>query len=99
MVTLSQAKNLSHGQTLYIIGAFDSDGSPSRCRVSGAPKTWKRDAGRVQVPIKRGLRENGYLTENNLNDFTLERPNAITKAESKALKSKQSREMRSVVRY
>jgi hypothetical protein len=99
MVTLSQAKNLRHGQTLYIIGAFDADGSPSKCRVTGVAKLWKRDAGRVQIPIRRGQRENGYLTEDNLNDFTLEAPNAITRAESKALREKQSRQMRSVVRY
>lgn len=99
MVTLSQAKNLRHGQMLFIIGAFDSDGSPSKCRVSGAPKTWKRDLNRVQVPIKRGLYENGYLTQDNMNSFTLEAPKAITRAESKELRSKQSRQMQSVVRY
>jgi len=66
MITLEQAKNLKHGDVL--IAVKDS----KRWRVSGAVKTWKRDASRVQVPLKHGLYRHDYLTEQYLNDVTLE---------------------------
>lgn len=71
-MNLAAAKSLTHGQTVYHTTATNSDGTSQRFRVTGKVKTWKRDNFRVQVPVKRGLREYGYLTEHNIADFTLE---------------------------
>jgi len=60
-ITVAQAKNLRLGQTLYHTIHRNADGTPERWRVNGKPKTWKRIPGAVSVPVKRGLREYGYL--------------------------------------
>jgi hypothetical protein len=78
-LTLEQAKHLRHGQTLYTPGYFNADGTVQRWRVNGVPKTWKTQPGRVQVPIKHGLREHWYVDETNLHGFTLEEPPAKKK--------------------
>ena len=70
-ITLDQAKKLTVGQTIYTINYKNADGTLQRFRVNGKVKTWKRSPDRVQVPIKRGLYEYGYLDENNLWEFTL----------------------------
>lgn len=61
-LTLEQALQLQHGQTLYQLDAFNSDGSYRRWRVSGKVRTWKRDKNRVEIPIKHGLYSNDTLT-------------------------------------
>ena len=73
-MTLNEAKRLRHGQTVWIKGAYDSDGSPSKCRVTGKVQTWKTRPDEVRVPVKRGMREYGYITHRNLDRFTLTQP-------------------------
>lgn len=70
-MTLEQVKNLKHGDTVLMPTVENADGTPSRWRITGKVKTWKRDTNRVQVPIKRGLYQYGYLTENNMQHFEL----------------------------
>lgn len=69
MITLEQAKQLRYRETIYSVMDKNADGTPQRWRVNGKVQLWKRDAGRIRIPIKRGLYENSYLTENNLGDF------------------------------
>ena len=78
-ITISQAKNLRAGQTVYAIGYYNSDGTPQRFIVQGKPKTWKRNAERVEVTIKRGLKEYVTLTELCLEEFSLEAPEPLQK--------------------
>lgn len=72
-MTLPEAKALQYGQTLHWLGGKNADGSPMRYKVNGAPKTWKRQPERVQVPLKRGLYEFTYLTELELDQFEIAR--------------------------
>lgn len=65
-ITLKQAKGLKLGQTLHHVTNKNADGTPQRWRVNGKPKTWKRDQGRVEVPLKHGLYTYGRLTEDDL---------------------------------
>lgn len=74
MVTLAQAKKLRYRQVLYHRRWTNADGSAERWRVNGRPKTWKTRPNEVRVPIKRGLFEFGYLTQDNLKDFSLKEP-------------------------
>ena len=69
MITLEQAKRLTYRETIYSVNDVNADGSPQRWRINGKVQLWKRDAGRIRIPIKRGLYENSYLTENNLGEF------------------------------
>lgn len=62
-ITLNQAKKLTHGTILYHRTIKNTDNkTPSRLRVTGGVKTWKRDKTRIAVPLKHGLYEYGYLT-------------------------------------
>ena len=66
MITLEEAKNLSHG--MWLIDTTDN----KRWKVYGEPKTWVKSPNKVQVPLKHGLYTHGYLTEDNLQYFRFE---------------------------
>lgn len=70
-MTLEQAKTLKYGDHVHHITATNADGTPQRFRITGKVKTWKRSPERVQVPVKRGMYQYGYLTEHNINKFKL----------------------------
>jgi hypothetical protein len=71
-MTLKEAKNLKHGDTLLHRINKNHDGSPQQWRVSGKVKLWKRDPSRIRVPVKYGLYRNDYVTENDLHLVDLE---------------------------
>jgi len=78
-IKLWQAKNLKSGNVVYAIGYYNKDGSSQRFVVQGKPKLWKRNAERVEVTIKRGLKEYVTLTELCLDEFSLEEPEPLQK--------------------
>lgn len=45
------------------------DGTPLRARTNGKCKTWKSEPERFSLPIKHGLRDCGYLTERNADEW------------------------------
>ncbi len=61
MITLDQAKELQHGTILYHARNRNADGTPQRWKVNGKVKVWKRSPDKVEVPLKHGLRDHGYL--------------------------------------
>jgi len=65
-ITLKQAKALQHGNILHHKVNKNADGTPQRWRVNGMVKTWKRDTGRIKIPLKYGLYRYDYLTEDEL---------------------------------
>jgi hypothetical protein len=66
-LTFEQALNLKVGDILHY-----ADGKTCyHYKVNGQVKTWKKDESRIQVPLKRGLKSYGYLTESNLHLFHL----------------------------
>ena len=78
-ITLGQAKNLKCGEVVYAIGFYNSDGTAQRFKVCSKPKTWKRNSERVEVSLKRGLKEHVLLTELCLEEFSIEEPERIEK--------------------
>lgn len=62
-LTLSQAKKLSPGDMLYHRINKNADDTPQRWRVNGKVKTWKTRPNDVKIPVKQGLRNCDYLTE------------------------------------
>jgi len=77
MVTLEQAKALTSGTILYHVENKNADGTPQRWKVNGKPKIWKRSPERVQVPLKHGLYDYDYLTEDSLNLVVLNEEEAL----------------------
>ena|SRR5208283_1081140 len=53
-MTLVEAKALHYGQHIWILS---NQNDARRVKVNGAPKVWKRNPGRVEVPFKYGLYE------------------------------------------
>jgi hypothetical protein len=74
-ITLEQAKELKLGTILYHTINKNSDGSAQRWKVNG--KDWKKDPNRVKIPLKYGMYRYDYLTERELNLFTLEEPEKV----------------------
>ncbi len=74
MITIGQVKRIKWGSDVYVIGHYDSDGSPSHFRIAGVPQFWKTRPKDFKVPLKRGLYEHAYLTQDNAKMFTLKRP-------------------------
>lgn len=70
-LTLDEAKALRPGTTLYSRVNHNADGTCQRWKVNGQVKTWKRDASRVQVPVKHGMYAYDYVTENDLDAVSL----------------------------
>jgi hypothetical protein len=67
---LEEVKNLKPGTIVYDKTNKNADGTPARWKVNGKVKTWKRSPERVQVPVKHGLYDYGYITEDNMQFFT-----------------------------
>lgn len=59
-MTVEQMKQLSYGQHVTF---RNYQGRLVRLLINGQPKVWKRNPNRVQIPVKYGLYEYGYLTE------------------------------------
>lgn len=71
MITIEQAKNLKPGDILYHKVNKNSDGTPQRWKVNGKPKIWKTRPNEVKVPIKHGLRDYDYMTQDELHLVSL----------------------------
>ena len=70
-ITLEQAKSLRYSDMVHHLINKNADGTPQRWRVNGKPKIWKRSPDRVQVPVKHGLYNYDYITEDILDDISL----------------------------
>ena len=68
-MNLLQVKSLRSGSIVHHKTVKNADGTPARARVNGNVKTWKRSPERVRVPMKRGLYEYFYITEENMHEF------------------------------
>ena len=77
MITSNQAKNLKHGDILYHTINKNADKTPQRWRVNGKVKTWKRDTNRIQIPLKHGLYDYDYLTQDDLTIVCLTEEEAL----------------------
>lgn len=66
---LEQARQLRVGQILHHTIDKNKDGTPERWRVNGRIKTWKTRPDDIRIPLKRGLFDYGYLTDENMHLF------------------------------
>lgn len=65
MITKEIAMTATYRQEFHHISYLNSDGSPMRCRVNGACKTWKTRPAEFRLPVKHGLRQCFYITQDN----------------------------------
>jgi len=72
-ITLEQAKGLKHGDIVHHETNYNADGSCQRWRINGKVKTWKRDTGRIRIPVKNGLYKFDYITQHDLHLVHLEK--------------------------
>ena len=70
-ITLNEALNLKVGTIIYHTENRNADGTPQRWKINGKVKTWKRAPEKIQIPIKNGMRNFGYLTEYDLDKVSL----------------------------
>ena len=78
-LTNEQMRKLRYRQTLYHTVNRNADGTPQRWSVNGRVKTWKAIPWRIEVPLKRGLNEYGYLDHLNKAFFCLTEAEAMEK--------------------
>ena len=62
-MTFEEASALSYGSHVSFVGR---EGTLRTVKVNGQPKRWKRDASRIEIPVKYGLYE--YTTFYNRHD-------------------------------
>lgn len=71
-ITKEQALALQYRDTITFTGTDLIQPKGIKWRVNGKCKTWKRDSARFSLPIKHGLYDYGYLTNENACLFALE---------------------------
>lgn len=78
MITVMIAKKLKGGTELRHKTLKNADGiSAVRCRVNGECKTWKTKPNAFKLPVKYGLKQCFYITEENAGEWeTIEQAEA-----------------------
>lgn len=71
-ITKLQAITAKHGQIFLHMTAKNADGSPLRCRVNGESSVWKTRPAEFKLPVKYGLRECFYITNENADEWCTE---------------------------
>jgi hypothetical protein len=69
MITIREARKLTHGDILHDVKWKNADGTPVRWRVNGAVKFWKTRPKEFRIPVKHGMYDFGYITHENAEYF------------------------------
>ena len=67
MITKSEAQTVRNFEHVTLKG---SDGKPVRCRAMGKCQVWKNRPADFKLPVKYGLYQSFYITEDNANEWT-----------------------------
>ena len=65
MITKDQAVRATYRIIFHHTTVKNEDGSPARCRVNGKCQTWKTRPDEFKLPVKYGLKECFYITQDN----------------------------------
>lgn len=71
MITREIALSLRGHQVLQHKTLKNADGTPVRCRVNGACKTWKTRPSEFRLPVKHGLKHCFYITPSNAGEWEI----------------------------
>ena len=69
----NEAKGLQFGEKLHLHILRGNARGTERWRVNGQVRTWKRTPERFLVPLKHGLYDYFYMSENNCIEFHKEK--------------------------
>ena len=69
MITKKIATDSNYRGEFHHVTEKNSDGSPVRCRVNGACKVWKTRPDEFRLPVKHGLRNCFYITQDNASEW------------------------------
>ena len=81
MITKEMAITAHTGTVFYNVRLTNKDGTPTRARVNGKCKTWKRSPSEWQLPMKHGLRTCFYIHSGNCMDWAASEPRAVMEKE------------------
>jgi hypothetical protein len=70
MITKAQAMNATHGDIFHHATAKNADKTPARCRVTGMCKVWKTRPDEFRLPVKHGMYDSFYITQDNAADWS-----------------------------
>ena len=73
---------VTRGQTLFCSGYSNADGTPMRARVNGKLRTWKRQPGYFELPMKHGLRNCFYIAPDNVRYWYVTEDGAVAAREN-----------------
>jgi len=68
MITLDQAMTSNNFEHCTL---KNLDKTPVRCRRNGKTQTWKRQPERFKIPVKHGLYDFFYITNDNANQWNI----------------------------
>ena len=71
MITKQQAIDADIGHVFHHISIKNSSFEPVRCRKNGKVKVWKTRPEEFKMPVKHGLYDHFYITENNAGEWNL----------------------------
>ena len=71
MITKQQATQLAYRTIFHHTTYKNADGTPVRCRVNGQCKVWKTRPTEFRLPVKYGLRDCFYITQDNAKEWGL----------------------------
>jgi hypothetical protein len=69
MITKEFAAGLHKGKTLYHATATNADGTAKRCRINGKLKMWVTRPNEFRIPVKHGLWDCFYITQDNAKEW------------------------------
>jgi hypothetical protein len=78
-LTVAQVKKMDGREPLYMIGYYNSNGTPMEYRQNGKIQFWKTRPDDFRIPVKRGLYEYGEVTPSNMHMVSLECPASVPK--------------------
>ncbi len=68
MITKNDALTVRHFEHVTMKG---SDGKPVRCRAMGKCQVWKTRPNEFKLPVKYGLYQSFYITQDNAHEWTV----------------------------
>lgn len=76
MITKAQAVAATHHNEFVHVSAKQADKrTPVRCRVNGKCQIWKTRPEEFKLPVKYGLYQSFYITQDNAKDWSVANDN------------------------
>lgn len=71
MITKTDAQCTRSGDIFHHISLINADKTPLRARVNGQCKTWKTRPAEFRLPMKYGLKDCFYITQDTADDWVI----------------------------